>query len=136
MAIGCEVLAPGTVCSSNGICLQDANNNSYCQCTVAGFSTMGDTRFQSGLDCDVHIPTITAMWWLILIISLMSSTVPLYALARSIRKLGSVWKLTSRIINIIYLTSAPICILFTTMSAWRLRAPRSVFILGRRISGC
>jgi hypothetical protein len=37
MAIGCEVLAPGTVCSSNGICLQDANNNSYCLCTVAGF---------------------------------------------------------------------------------------------------
>lgn len=77
----CLVFSPSTQCSSNGYCVNSSTTETICNCTAPGFSSLGDWRFQSGLDCDVYIPAVLAIWCLVLVfatLALLLSTFELF----------------------------------------------------------
>ena len=68
----CLLLTPGPECSAHGICINISSQQaSICECTTPGFSSLGDWRFEEGLDCDVYLPAILAIWSLVLIFSVL-----------------------------------------------------------------
>ena len=80
----CEALAPGTICSSNGICV----NESICVCTVEGFTTLGDLRYEPGLDCDCFTPAILALWILVIVFSLCACCISATQLVSPLIRVG------------------------------------------------
>jgi hypothetical protein len=60
------ILAPETSPCIHGICNPITNNT--CVCDEITWSSAGDIRFTIGLACDVHLPSILALWSLNLLI--------------------------------------------------------------------
>jgi hypothetical protein len=110
----CEALAPGTVCSSNGYC-----SNETCICTAIGYSSLGDFRFQSGLDCDVYLPAIEGLWACVLIFATFCIFSSCWHLVFLVRKKG--WRLGSKQnVFIVQASFATVCPLWVALAGWRL----------------
>jgi hypothetical protein len=60
------ILPPETSPCIHGICNPITNNT--CLCDEITWSSAGDMRFSLGLACDVHLPSLTALWIITLII--------------------------------------------------------------------
>lgn len=54
----CKVFWPAPVCSGNGVCNESIGK---CICNV-GWSSIGDYALEEGVDCNIHLQAVTALW--------------------------------------------------------------------------
>jgi hypothetical protein len=120
-----EILVPGTLCSTNGFC----NNTTQgkCICTVPGFSGMGDLRFQDGLDCDVSLPAIQALWALAAIFSFCAVSSSVAQLTLLVQRQGLRTSLNQRL-NKIHFGIVLTTFHWFILAIWRLSDIRTTAI--------
>lgn len=120
----CEALPPGSVCSSNGVCVNNSNllspdlPPSFCNCTVPGFSSICDIRFQPGLDCDCYLPAILALWSLVIVFSVLTIASSFIQVLPPILNLGL--KLVMKeTIKRVHLGIISACLFWLSLGVWR-----------------
>jgi len=112
----------GPLCSGHGVC--DASTNGSCVCTWP-WSSFGDFRYQSGVDCDVHLVAIQAIWAVCAVMPLLAALVSARNVWRLVVERGFKSAMRYRGLSVAHVSIIAAALLMAALCLYRTSNPQA-----------